>query len=137
MPLDRQNATYFSVKQTFAGALSKKKGAETEGVDCAADIPPRLSPVQPEDVVHLSGAARRPPVQPEDVVHVAAARPRAPPAAGGRDGCWGPLVEPEDKVARWQNLIPSFPWIVPGWGARGRNPRKGRDQILQRSVAEP
>ena len=20
-----------------------------------------------------------------------------------------------DKVARWENLIPSFPWIVPGW----------------------
>ena len=41
------------------------------------------------------------------------------------------------KVARWQNLIPSFPWIcarVEGWG---RTPRKGRDQILQRSVAEP
>ena len=33
------------------------------------------------------------------------------------------------KVARWQNLIPSFPWIAPGWRARG-NPRKGRDQIL-------
>ena len=27
-------------------------------------------------------------------------------------------------VARWQNLIPSFPWIVPGWRAWGRNPRK-------------
>ena len=44
------------------------------------------------------------------------------------------------KVARWQNLIPSFPWIVPGWraGTRGGgNPRKGRDQIFQRSIAEP
>ena len=41
------------------------------------------------------------------------------------------------KVARWQNLIPSFPWIAPGWRAWGSNPRKGRDQILQRSVAEP
>ena len=41
------------------------------------------------------------------------------------------------KVARWQNLIPSFPWIAPGWRAWGRNPRKGRDQILQRSGAEP
>ena len=29
------------------------------------------------------------------------------------------------KVARWQNLIPSFPWIAPGWRAWGRNPRKG------------
>ena len=25
------------------------------------------------------------------------------------------------KVARWQNLIPSFPWIVPGWRAWGCN----------------
>ena len=41
------------------------------------------------------------------------------------------------KVARWQSLIPSFPWIAPGWRAWGRNPRKGRDQILQRRVAEP
>ena len=41
------------------------------------------------------------------------------------------------KVARWQNLIPSFPWIAPGWRAWGRNPRKGRDHILQHSVAEP
>ena len=24
-----------------------------------------------------------------------------------------------------QNLIPSFPWIAPGWRAWGRNPRKG------------
>ena len=30
------------------------------------------------------------------------------------------------RVARWQNLIPSFPWIAPGWRAWGRNPRKGR-----------
>ena len=37
---------------------------------------------------------------------------------------------PLDKVARWQNLIPSSPWIAPGWRAWGRNPRKGRDQIL-------
>ena len=41
------------------------------------------------------------------------------------------------KVARWQNLIPSCPWIVSGWRVWGRNPRRGRDQILQRSVAEP
>ena len=34
------------------------------------------------------------------------------------------------KVARWQNVIPSFPWIAPGWRAWGRNPKKGRDQIL-------
>ena len=34
------------------------------------------------------------------------------------------------SVARWQNWIPSFPWNVPGWRAWGRNPRKGKDQIL-------
>ena len=34
------------------------------------------------------------------------------------------------KVARWQNLIASRP---PPW----RNPRKGRDRILQRGVAQP
>ena len=33
------------------------------------------------------------------------------------------------SVARWQNLIPSFPWIAPGWRAWGRNPRKGRIQF--------
>ena len=43
----------------------------------------------------------------------------------------------EDKFARWQNLIPSFPWVAPRWRAWGQKPRKGRDQILQRSVAEP
>ena len=42
----------------------------------------------------------------------------------------------ELSVARWQNLTPSFPWIAPGWRAWGRSPRKGRDQILQRSGAE-
>ena len=41
------------------------------------------------------------------------------------------------RYATLQNWIPSFPWIAPGWRAWGRNPRKGRDQILQRSVAEP
>ena len=55
--------------------------------------------------------------------------------AVGRD--LGDLDEPAAKVARWQNLIPFLPWIAPGWRAWGRNPRKGRDQILQRSVAEP
>ena len=54
---------------------------------------------------------------------VAIALPNAP--ASGLSNC----------VARWQNLIPSFPWIAPGWRAWGCNPRKGRDQILQRSVA--
>ena len=46
-----------------------------------------------------------------------------------------PQLEP--MVARWQNLVPSFPRIAPGWRAWGRNPRKGRDPILQRSVEEP
>ena len=48
-----------------------------------------------------------------------------------------PEAEPDAKVARWQNWIPSSPWIAPGWRAWGRNPRKGRDHILERSVAEP
>ena len=30
------------------------------------------------------------------------------------------------SVARWQNLMPSFPWIAPGWRAWGPNPRKER-----------
>ena len=69
-----------------------------------------------------------------------------PPAAGAAGT--GPFPEESragerpirclrHKVARWQNLIPSFPWIAPGRRAWERNPRKGRDQILQRSVAEP
>ena len=33
-----------------------------------------------------------------------------------------PLIS--HSVARWQNLIPSFPWIVPGWGAQSKE-RKG------------
>ena len=41
------------------------------------------------------------------------------------------------RYAMLQNLIPSFPWIAPGWRAWGRNPRKGRQQILQSSIAEP
>ena len=36
-----------------------------------------------------------------------------------------------------QNWIPPFPWIAPPRPPPWRNPRKGRDQILQRSVAEP
>ena len=43
---------------------------------------------------------------------------------------WSLLVM-VSKVARWQNLMPSFPWIVLGWRTWGRN------QILQCSVAEP
>ena len=55
----------------------------------------------------------------------------------GRVVTCGADGEVSGKVARWQNLIPSFPWIASGWRAWGRNPRKGRDQILQRSLAEP
>ena len=60
----------------------------------------------------------------------------------GREGGEGQYFSlaffpPPFKVARWQNLIPSFPWIAAGWRVWGRNPRKGRDQILQRSIAEP
>ena len=29
------------------------------------------------------------------------------------------------RYAMLQNLIPSFPWIAPGWRASGRNERKG------------
>ena len=57
---------------------------------------------------------------------------------GGSEGCAIPQVcnknidtaitiRHQIKVARWKNLIPSFPWIAPGWRAWGRNPRKGRD----------
>ena len=34
------------------------------------------------------------------------------------------------RYAALQNLIPSFPWIVPLRPPPWRNPRKGRDQIL-------
>ena len=34
------------------------------------------------------------------------------------------------RYATLQNLIPSFPWIVPPRPPPWRNPRKGRDQIL-------
>ena len=33
-------------------------------------------------------------------------------------------------VARWRNLIPSFPWIAPPRPPPWPNPRKGRDRIL-------
>ena len=49
------------------------------------------------------------------VAHVVALHPRLVSAEGNDV----PLV-PGDKVARWHNLIPSFPWIAPGlrvWGA--------------------
>ena len=36
---------------------------------------------------------------------------------------------PDDMVARWQKLIPSFPWTAPGWRAWGHNwvVRGGKD----------
>ena len=39
------------------------------------------------------------------------------PEGGGRGLSLDP---PTCKVARWQNLIPSFPLIAPGWRAWGR-----------------
>ena len=36
-----------------------------------------------------------------------------------------------------QNVIPSFPRIAPPRPPPWRNPRKGRDHILQRNIAEP
>ena len=44
------------------------------------------------------------------------------------------IVEHGCQMAKFD---PFLTWIAPGWRAWGRNPRKGRDQILQRSVAEP
>ena len=41
------------------------------------------------------------------------------------------------RYATLQNLLPSFPSIVPLCPKPWRNPREGMDQILQRSVAEP
>ena len=36
-------------------------------------------------------------------------------------------------VARWQNLIPFFPWIAPGWRAWGAN--QGKEGIKFCSLA--
>ena len=42
----------------------------------------------------------------------------------------------DDNVARWQNLIPSFPWIAPGWRARGCGGAiQGKEGITFCSVA--
>ena len=43
----------------------------------------------------------------------------------------GTLIE--NKVARWQNLIPSFPWIAPGWRVGGAI--QGKEGIKFCSVA--
>ena len=58
---------------------------------------------------------------------------------GGGRGLGGgrghPLTTCKCRVTRWQNVMPSFPWIAPGWvGGRGRNPRKRKDQILHCNV---
>ena len=45
----------------------------------------------------------------------------------------GGLREQGAKVARWQNLIPSFPWIAPGWRAWGAI--QGKEGIKFCSVA--
>ena len=39
--------------------------------------------------------------------------------------------------ATLQNLIPSLPWVAPPRPPPWHYPRKGSDQILQRSIAEP
>ena len=38
------------------------------------------------------------------------------------------LLDYGSATLRCKILIPSFPWIAPGWRAWGRNPSKGRDQ---------
>ena len=56
--------------------------------------------------------------------------PSGVPGAEGAELSEAVVVVTGDKGARWQNLIPSFPWIVPPRPPPRRNPRKGRDQIL-------
>ena len=34
------------------------------------------------------------------------------------------------SVARWQNLIPSFPWIAPGWRLGGGGQSKERKESI-------
>ena len=51
-----------------------------------------------------------------------------------RETCVACQVSQGCQMAKFD---PFLSWIAPGWRAWGRNPRKGRDQILQRSVAEP
>ena len=69
----------------------------------------------------------------EAVFHAAAVVPAEAMVAPVRA-----LVPPADKVARWQNLISIFLGLRQG-GGRGMQSkeRKGRDQILQRSIVEP
>ena len=45
----------------------------------------------------------------------------------------GDGFDPVAEVARWQNLIPSFPWIAPGWRAWGAI--QGKEGIKFCSVA--
>ena len=41
------------------------------------------------------------------------------------------LVSPSTKVARWQNWIPSFPWIAPGWrGGGATQGKEGQSHII-------
>ena len=42
-----------------------------------------------------------------------------------------------DRVARWQNLIPSFPWIAPGWRAGPGSAIQGMERIQFCSVVKP
>ena len=53
-----------------------------------------------------------------------------------REALWLFLESRRDSlgiVARWQNLIPSFPWIAPGWRAWGAI--QGKEGIKFCSVA--
>ena len=53
------------------------------------------------------------------VAHIPAG-PRLVDDRRRREGRVDPRLEVSlVKVARWQNLIPSFPWIAPGWRAGG------------------
>ena len=91
------------------------------------------SRVEPLPAAVLAGAAGA-----EDAgrAHPVAAEERLLPQEG-RGQAQGRQGEEDTKVARWQNLIPSFPWIALGWRMWGHKPSKGKDQILQRSIGEP
>ena len=56
------------------------------------------------------------------------------PYSFGPSGFW--TMAPLRYAAKFDPFL-SLEAIAPGWRAWGRNPRKGRDQISQRSVAEP
>ena len=59
--------------------------------------------------------------------------PSGVPGAEGAELSEAVVVVTGDKVARWQNLIPSFPWITPGWRVWGAI--QGKEGIKFCSVA--